>query len=138
MGQDPLDEARNWSWSLTQRKKEISEEAKIRPIAHTADSVRHPLGYLCTILTACMAPCSNAAEIGAALKAQGCPTCHHETRAGVGPSFKAMATRRCVDTRAASTHFASKLRNGVGHPKTTMTDEQLAQLSNWICSLRQD
>lgn len=79
-----------------------------------------------------------AAEIGATLKDQGCRTCHHDTKAGIGPSFSSMAGRRCADADTALKHFSAKLREGPGHPRGAMNDDQLAQLANWICSLRRD
>lgn len=123
---------------LTQRKDLLPGGKNMGPCNPGADIMHYRSGYLFAIFTIWWTSSLNAMDISATLKTEGCLTCHHETRTGVGPSFKAMATRRCVDAQAASKHFVDKLRNGVGHPKAKMSDGQLVQLSDWICSLRQD
>ena len=77
-------------------------------------------------------------ETPSALKDQGCLACHHESKARVGPSFASIAEKRCTDPGAALARFTSRIRDGAGHPKAMLSEDQLSQLVRWICGLKRD
>lgn len=66
---------------------------------------------------------------------RGCLSCHDVSQYKIAPSFKAVSLKFRGNEEQARSRFVSALRDGVGHPKSTMTEEEIARITRWILSL---
>jgi len=72
------------------------------------------------------------ADMAPWVKQNGCYNCHHKSNPLVGPAFKAMAAKHRADPAAAQIRFEKVLRTGAGHPKSSLDEAQMKELTLWI------
>jgi cytochrome c len=61
---------------------------------------------------------------------RGCFACHDVAQYKIAPSFKAVSLKFRGNHAMALPRFTAALRDGIGHPKSTMTEEEIAILSS--------
>lgn len=74
-------------------------------------------------------------EVPAVVKEAGCLTCHSVSNYQVGPPFKTVAAKYKSDREAGEKRITRALKDGVGHPKTSASPEQLKSIIDWVFSL---
>ena len=88
------------------------------------------------ILTVAAVPLSAAEpDPQTLLKERGCVTCHDLSNYNVGPPLKSVAVKYRSNPAAGEQRITSALKDGIGHPKTDASPEEIKALIDWILSL---
>lgn len=73
-----------------------------------------------------------AAATGAELfKSKGCENCHAADAKKVGPSLKDLAAKY-KDNKGATDMLVAKLKEGKGHPKAALSDDELKSVVGFV------
>lgn len=64
-----------------------------------------------------------------------CMSCHDVSQYKIAPPFKAVALKFRGNPDMALPRFTAALRDGIGHPKAEMTEDEIAKVTRWIMSL---
>ena len=102
-----------------------------------ARSVRGRAALRSLLLAALCAPAALTAqsEPPAAIKQLGCNSCHDVSNFRAGPPFKSIAAKYKGNREAGEKRITSALKDGVGHPRSNASPEQLKTLIDWVLSL---
>lgn len=68
-------------------------------------------------------------------KERGCANCHDVKTWKMGPPLKSVATKYRGNRAAGEQRITAALTDGVGHPKTNASAEEIKAMVNWILSL---
>jgi cytochrome c551/c552 len=69
------------------------------------------------------------------VKERGCTNCHDVSNYKVGPPFKSVAVKYRADRAAGEKRITSVLKDGVGHPKTNLTAEEIQAVAQWVLDM---
>ena len=89
------------------------------------------------LLTALCLPATLAAqsEMPDTIKQQGCTNCHDVSNFKAGPPFKTVAAKYKANREAGEKRITSALKDGVGHPKSGASPEQIKAMIDWVLAL---
>ena len=91
----------------------------------------------CAVLACLCLPAALAAqtEVPAVVKEGGCLSCHDVKSYKAGPPFKSVAAKYKNNREAGEKRITSALKDGYGHPKTSVAPDQLKSIIDWVLAL---
>lgn len=71
-------------------------------------------------------------DVDSLLAERGCTSCHALNDWKVGPPLKTIAKKYRADPEAGQKRIVSALKDGVGHPKAKLNDDELQAIVKWV------